>query len=233
MFHERLFSPRSTANLFLTMVIAAACQMGAAHLTWGAPPMAEKPLQRPDKIKFRDEAGKTTFSLKLKDDGGKLVDGNEKELARYTCKEHKVKIKDAEDKVLGYVIIVGEPAKIERLRLEGPDEKTELFVLKHQPDGDWKLEDPQQMRVYTIKKRDYGAEIKDAKDESLYKVKNKEGHTSLRNEAEKTVYHTNEAISAPAMACLGLDKISDVRLRAALMFAIDHGPHHEVKTEAK
>ena len=183
------------------------------------PPLAEKPLPRTDKIKFKNEAGKTAFSLKLKDDGGKLVDGDEKELARYTRSDNKIKVKDADDKVLGYVVAAGE-----KLRLETADQKTELFSLQRQADGDWKLEDPQQARIYTIKRRDYGAEIEDPQKTSLYKVKAKSGKTSLRNAADKTVYHTDETISPAAMSCLGLDKITDVRLRAALLFAIDHAP---------
>ena len=82
----------------------------STHLRAADPPLAEKPLPRTDKVKFKDDAGKTAFSLKLKD-GGKLVDGKEQELARYTVNANKVKIKDQDDKVLGYVVTTGEKLK--------------------------------------------------------------------------------------------------------------------------
>lgn len=199
--------------------VAPLCIVVMTVVAVHAQAFAEKPLPRPDKIKFKNEAGKTAFSLKLKDDGGKLVDGQEKELARYTRSENKIKIKDEADKVLGYVVMTAD-----KIRLEMADQKTVLFTLRHQADGDWKLEDPGDIRVYTVKKRDYGVEIEDAAKSSLYKVKTKGGKSSLRNASDKTVFHTDEEISAAAMACLGFDKIPDVRLRGALLFALDHGP---------
>lgn len=209
---SREFRPQLIGKV-LACLCAIALQIPAALVS------ADKPAARTDKIKFKDDAGKTALSLKIKDDGAKLTDGNEQELARFTLSGNKIKIKDAHDNVLGYVVASGE-----KLRLEGTDQKTELFSLQHQADGDWKLEDPQQARVYTIKRREYGAEIEGPQKASLYKVKVKSGKTSLRNAADKSVYHTDDAISAPAMSCLGFDKISDVRLRAALLFAVDHGP---------
>lgn len=210
--HEALGSHRRSTPLILAW-------LAVAGFVFASDVPAEQPAARADKIKFKDDAGKTALSLKIKGDGAKLTDGSDKELARYTLSGNKVKIKDAQDAVLGYVVATGD-----KLRLEAPDQKTELFSLQHQADGDWKLEDPGQKRVYTIKHRDYGAEIEDPQQVSLYKVKVKNGKTSLRSAADKTVYHTDEAISAPAMSCLGLDKITDVRLRGALLFAVDHRP---------
>lgn len=179
---------------------------------------SEKAAARPDKLRFKDDVGKTLWSLKLKDDGAKLVDGNDQELARYTRSEKRIKIKDSADKVLGYVTL-----EADSFRLEAADQRTELYTLRRQAEGGWKLEDPQRARVVTLKPRDYGVELEDARSTGLYKVKHKSGKTSLRNSADKTVYRTDETISPAAMGCLGFDKIADLRLRVALLFALEFG----------
>lgn len=203
----------------VVMGLVGALVAAAASRSSSAPPkLAEKPPPRTDKIKFKDANGKTAFSLKFRDDGAKLVDGEEKELARFIRSGKKIKIKDPDDKVLGYIAVTPD-----KLRLESVDEKSELFTLQRQADGDWKLEDPTQARVYTIKRREYGVEIEDTKKTSLFKVKSKSGKTSLRDASDKTVYQTNEQISAAAMGCFALDKAGDLRWRAALAFALDHG----------
>ena len=199
------------------LLVFALLATGWLQAGWAAAPkLAEKPEPRADKLKFKDQSGKTAFSLKLKDDGAKLVDGDEKELARYTRSGNKLKIKDPADKVLAYVVIADE-----KLRLESADQQTELYSLRKQAEGGWKLEDPTGTRLYTIKPRDYGAEVEEAAKNSLYKAKVTGSKSSLRDAKDKTVFHTDQAVSAVAMSCLGLDKIADVRLRVALLFALD------------
>jgi hypothetical protein len=170
------------------------------------------------KIKFKDGADKTLYSIKYKPDGAKLVDGAtpENELARYTIHELKLKIKDKDDAVLGYIV-----RSDDRYKIEGPDQKEALFKFIRQGDGDWKLEDGADKLIYKVKKRDYGYEIEDAAKGSLYKIKLKEGKTSLRDHQDKTVASTKEPISSLAAAALGLDEIKDVRIRAALAVAIE------------
>ncbi|MCA9175820.1 MAG: hypothetical protein KDB14_15145 [Planctomycetales bacterium] len=167
----------------------------------------------PEKVKVKSGDGKTRYSIKWRTDGAKLVDAEERELARYTTSEHKLKVKDPEDKVLGY--IVGN-AREGRVKVEGPDQETELFKLIRQEDGDWKLEDNADKLLIRIKKRDYGYELEAPDDKSLSKVKPRNGKTSLRDPADKTVLYTQSPIDALAFACLGLDVIQDERMRAAL-----------------
>jgi len=191
------------------------------------PALATEPATRTDKIKFHQEDGHTAFSLKLKDNGAKLVDGDEQELARFTVSQQKMKIKDAADKALGSIGIAED-----RLKLESPDGKV-ICILRRQADGDWKVEDSQDKRLATIKRRDYGAELEDAEKKSLFKAKVKGRKASLRNPADHTVYSTNEKVSAEALSCLGLDVISDIRLRAGLLFAMDHARPAEQKSGQK
>jgi len=184
---------------------------------------AERPLateRRPvaveAKIKIKTGEGAAAYSIKWKDDGAKLVDENEQELARYNVSDggRKLKIKDPEDQVIAY--LVGS-AGSGRIKVEGADQETELFKLIRQDDGDWKLEDSSDKLLVRIKVRDYGAELESAADVSLYKVKARDGKTSLRDAKDKTLWYSNSPVRPLSFACLGLDVIEDVRVRAALL----------------
>ena len=191
------------------------CELSVLLLLTSFPLTADD--QKPEKLKFHDDSGKTLFSPKFKDDGAKLVDGDEKELSRMTRSGDKIKIKTADDKPLGMIIV-----SKDKIRLESPDEKPICLLHRQSSDG-WKVEDGQGKRLGTIKHRDYGAELEDSNQKSLYKAKLKNGKTSLRTADDKSVYTTHEAVSAAAISCLGLENVSDPRLRFALMFAVDHG----------
>ena len=164
------------------------------------------------KIKFKSGDGNTVCSVKPQDDGAKLVDASEKEIARFKLDDSKLKVKDANDTVLGYVIFTGGKYKI-----ENADQSEELWKLQPQEDGDWKLEDGADELICKVKKRDYGFEIEDAAENSLYKIKLKSGKTSLRNPSDATVLYTKDRISTMAFTCMGLEAIDQQSMRAALM----------------
>ena len=164
------------------------------------------------KLKFKGPDGEVAFSVKPESDGAKLVDGSEQEIARFTVDQNKLKIKDAADVVLGHVIVVDGHFKI-----ENADQTRELFKLQMQSDGDWKLEDSGGRLIYKIKKRDYGFEIEDDKNNSLSKAKLKGGKTSLRNTAEETVLYTKDEINTLAFACMGFEAVKSQPLQAGLM----------------
>lgn len=164
------------------------------------------------KIKFKNTDDSTAFSVKPQDDGAKLVDAGEKEIARFNVSGRKLKIKDAEDVVLGYVIFSDGKYKV-----KNADQSKELWKLQPQGDGDWKFEDADGLLIYKIMKRDYGFEIEDGKENSLSKIKLKDGKTSLRDSSEKTVLSTKDDISTLAFACLGLEVTDSQVIKAALM----------------
>ncbi len=158
------------------------------------------------KIKVEDGLGKLAFSIKPEDDGAKLVDASEHEIARYNLKGDKLKVKDSADRVLGYV--TGSHGKY---HVKDPEQKTVLFEFQRQADGDWKLEDGHEKLLYKIKKREYGFEIEDAHETSLAKVKTKDGKVSLRDASDKTRYATHSSAASPLlMVCLGLDQVGDL-----------------------
>ncbi len=169
-----------------------------------------------DSVKFKRDSGADAFSLKPKDNGAKFVDGNDKELARLTVDANqKVKIKDASDKVLGYVV-----KKEGYWKIEDANQTKELFILRHQSDGDYKLEDGANTQIYRIKVRSDGFEIETPQKQSLYKVEAKEEKISLRNASEKTILSTKSKILPIAVACFGFDKLSREQ-KAALAYAVN------------
>ncbi len=170
----------------------------------------------PAKVKFKDGAGRTVFSFKKKEDGGKLVDASEKELARFNLNGDKLKVKDPQDIVLGYIVGAGD-----RFKVKDADQTITLFQLQKQTDGDWKLEDGKENLIYKIKKRDYGFEIEDVNDRSLAKIKVKRGKTSLRNAADQTRYATTDPVDPAAVACLGFDQMDNLPLCAALFLRVN------------
>ncbi len=168
------------------------------------------------KIKVEDGLGKLAFSIKPEDDGAKLVDASDHEIARFNLKGDKLKVKDSADRVLGYVT-----GSYGKYHLKDQQQKTVLFELQRQADGDWKMEDGHEKLLYKIKKREYGFEIEDAYAQSLAKVKTKDGKVSLRDASDKTRYATHSSAASPLlMACLGLDQVGDLPMKAALMVRI-------------
>ena len=109
------------------------------------------------KVNFKDSTGAEVFAIKPEPDGAKLVDRASVEIARYKLDGDKLKIKDKDEKVLGYIVGSGS-----RYHLKDAGQKVVLFELQRQDDGDWKLQDGKETLIYKIKKRDYGYEIEDA-----------------------------------------------------------------------
>ena len=150
-------------------------------------PVAKTASALSSKLSFKATDGNVAFSIKPKDDGAKLVDANEQEMARFNLSGTKLKIKGPDDTVLGYVI-----ASDGKYKIEDADQKNELWKLQPQSDGDWKLEDGKDQLIYKIKVREYGFEIEDGAENSKYKIKLKDDKTSIRDASDKTVYYTKD-----------------------------------------
>ena len=165
-------------------------------------------------IEFKNKAGTKAFSLKILVDKAKLINGNNKEIARLSVDEkQKVKIKKSSDAILGYIVYREDRWKIE-------DGKQQLYVLEKQADGDYKLENRQNKEIYRIKICDYGYKIETPSKQSLYKVKLKDGKTSLRDKADKTVLYTKSSIVTIAFVCFGFDVLKPEQ-KAALAYSLN------------
>ncbi|MBW4554756.1 MAG: hypothetical protein KME59_02225 [Trichormus sp. ATA11-4-KO1] len=171
---------------------------------------------RTDKIKFKTEGGSDLFALKQQADGAKLVDGNDQELARIKAdKSGKIKIKNASDKVLGYVVTAKGYWK-----LENPEQSQDLYILRRQNDGNYQLENAAKKEIYQIKTRKDGWGIETPDKKLVYQVRIKAGKTSLRNASANTVFSTKSEISPIAFTCFGLDVLTREQ-QAALAYAVN------------
>ena len=183
----------------------------------GAAPAAAAPASGAalGRVKIKDGAGAELYTIKPKDDGAKLVDAQENELARLKVDASgKIKIKDAQDAVLGYVKPDGDKIKVK----DASQEKT-LFVLRRYPDGRVKLETGDDALVLKLKPKDYGYKVEGPDEAPRFKVKVKDGKTSVRDEAENTLLYTKDPIPPLAMAVLGMDELTREQ-RVALASAV-------------
>jgi hypothetical protein len=175
-----------------------------------------QPAQATQKIKFKREGGADAFSLKPAPDGAKLVDAAEKEIARFNQTNNKIKIKNEADQVLGYIVI-----EAGYWKLENAEQTQELYILRRQEDGDYKLETGTDQAVYRIKKRDYGFEVETPNKESLYKIKIKDDKLVLRDASDQTKLYTKSSEFKPiALVCFGFDMLS-LEQRAAFAYALN------------
>ncbi|MBW4560736.1 MAG: hypothetical protein KME32_06165 [Mojavia pulchra JT2-VF2] len=168
------------------------------------------------KIQFKTEGGSELFALKQEADGAKLVDGNNQELARIKAdKSGKIKIKNASEKVLGYVV-----NQQGHWKLKNPEQTQDLYILRRQNDSDYKLEDASKKEIYRIKVGKNGVDIITPDNSLVYQVKVKNGKTSLRKASDKTIFYTKSGLSNIAFACFGFDVLTREQ-QAALAYAVN------------
>ena len=164
-----------------------------------------------ENIGFKTGSGERLYEIKFKDDGAKLVDPDEQEIARFKIDGQKVKVKLPDESVAAYVVV-----KDGEFQVRDESQKVELFELKSQSDGDWKLKDGDDKLLAVSKKRDYGYEIEDGAENSLFKSKLKGDKRSLRDAKDETVLYSKDDITPLSVACLGLEQIESLPVRAGL-----------------
>ncbi|WP_342377294.1 hypothetical protein NVS55_38420 [Myxococcus stipitatus] len=179
---------------------------------------AEDPVPLPGKLKFKDADDRERFSLKPKDDGSKLVDGEDRELARLKWKGATLKVSSPEDVPLGYVLGSSGGAFIVR---DGA-QKQVLYTLARQGAG-WMLTGAKGEVLYTVSADDDGARIQDASGAEVARVKVREGKVSLKDPSGKTLLATKSLVNADAAACLAFEKL-DLPFRVALLHQLQTPP---------
>ena len=162
-------------------------------------------------VKLKAGDGSTSYYLKFDGEDGKLLSGAKKELFRFKRNESKLKIVDANEKIVGYIAAYPGRFKIEN------STKNELYQYQ-QSGSDWKLKKSEIM-ILRIKQREYGYEAETPNDERVSKVKYKDGKTSLRDADEKTVFYTKDKLDSIAMMPLGFTDL-DIHHRFALSLAL-------------
>ncbi|WP_217917929.1 hypothetical protein [Myxococcus sp. AM010] len=173
------------------------------------------------KLKFKDDADRARFSLKPKDDGAKLVDGEERELARYKWKGAALKVSGPDDVALGYVVGSAGGA----LTVRDGEQRQVLFTLARQGPG-WRLNDMKGTLLYSVWPEDDGARIQDGAGADVARVKVREGKVSLRDAKGRTLLATKSLLAAEAAACLAFEAL-EPPLRMALLFYLQAPPSLE------
>jgi hypothetical protein len=105
-------------------------------------------------------------------------------------------------------------------KVENPEQNKELYILRRQDDGNYKLEDAAKKEIYLINASQNGLEIRTPDKKLVYGVKIKEGKTSLRDASGKTVFSTKSSLSPIAFACFGFDVLTREQ-QAALAYAVN------------
>lgn len=212
-----------SGSLAAVFLLLASCSRGdapaqssvAARPSPAVTATATTPDTAAEQLKFKQDNGDELFAIKFRADGAKLVDAADQEIARFTVDDQqKVKIKDPQDQVLGYIV-----PKDGYWKIENAAQTQELYILRRQEDGDYKLEDGADNPIYRIKVRDYGYEIETPEKQSLYKVKLRDGKVSLRNAQDVTVLSTRSEMTPIAVAAFGFDLLSQEQ-QAALAYAV-------------
>ncbi|WP_434346973.1 hypothetical protein ACN6A1_00750 [Myxococcus virescens] len=188
----------------------------------GAPVAAADVKGLEGKLKFKDDADRERFSLKPKDDGAKLVDGEERELARYKWKGAALKVSGPDDVALGYVVGSAGGA----LTVRDGEQRQVLFTLARQGPG-WRLNDMKGTLLYSVWPEDDGARIQDGAGADVARVKVREGKVSLRDAQGRTLLATKSLLAAEAAACLAFEAL-ELPLRMALLFHLQAPPSQEL-----
>lgn len=175
------------------------------------------------KVKVKKAGGATAFALKFYDDGLKLLDDKEDEIARITrTKSQKYKIKDAADNILGYVT-----GSSNKFKIVDKTQQVTLFIFQSQSDGDWKLEslDNEELLLYKVGNRDYGWKIETSNETKVSKVKVKNGRTTISDNNDETTLYTNDEYSSLAIVPFTFNEMTkpqQAALSAALNFDVSH-----------
>ncbi|MFY2556828.1 hypothetical protein ACN469_04305 [Corallococcus terminator] len=207
--------------LLLSLLVTAACSRPSgseapSSQTQSATASDEVPL--PGKLKFKDADDRERFSLKPKDDGAKLVDGEDRELARFKWKGTALKVSGPDDSALGYIVGSAGGA----LTVRDGEQRQVLYTLARQGAG-WRLTDAKGALLYTVSSDDEGARIQDASGTEVARVKVREGKVSLREPGGKTLLATKSLVRADAVACLAFEKL-DLPFRVALLHQLQTPP---------
>jgi hypothetical protein len=173
---------------------------------------SQSPAAAAEKIKFKNADGKEIYIIKPKDDGYKLVDGNQKLLARYKFKDTRLKIKNADGKEIA--MVSGDSTKL-KIKV---DKRTAYFI-KAQAKGAYKVKDGDENTLYKLKPKDYGFKIKNGAEKVIAKTKKKGEKIVFESAKGVRQYTTKAKISLLAASCVGFTKIP-LEMRIGMMLQL-------------
>ena len=173
--------------------------------------------QAPQSLVLKNDKGAVVYRLETNNNGGRLIDGADKEVFRFNRKdESKRRILNINKggSSLGFI------ASKHSGKWEIYDQKNTLQFIFKQEEAGYKLKSNDEQSLFRIKPRPYGMEVESSDDKSLYKTRVDTSGIRFENNQNKLVYSAPATANSLMISCFGLEKLS-LDQRAALSCAVD------------
>ena len=169
------------------------------------------------KVEFRVGEGDEVFSFKPKDDGAacKFYNASDEEICKLTFTAGKLTAKTPDD-----VPLFELKPKGDKLMIKDATGENELFKLKFKGDT-IDFNQPNDVRVYRIKKQDYGWRLEDNHDQTLFRAKSHDGKMVLRDLDDKTVLYSNDISSPLGLVFFRIEELSLEQQAACCVMFLD------------
>lgn len=169
------------------------------------------------KIKFKSEATSTEFDMLGDKQRGSIINGTGQTETKLTVSPDGMSVKiESGTTLIGFLNLT----RPDEIKLEDGGKK-DMFVLKKEPDGHYKLKTASGDTVYKMKVETYGLKVEDAGQHPIYKVHTHDDKMSLKSIDGKEVLSTKAQLPPIALACFGFDSLRQPQ-RAALAYALTY-----------
>ena len=190
-----------------------ATALGCAHAPEG------EGIRLSGAIAFEDHDGQLAFRIEPAGEAIRVEDAGGKALAVLRLRRDGLAIADAAGQLAGVVLPPSGEGR--ELRIVSPGERSVLFALRYEPDGDLRVVDAAERLVCEAKRRDYGFKVVDSEGRLETKVRIRPDKVSLRNSAGVTFLSTRDAIPPASAAALAFESLR-FELAAGLSVALAH-----------
>ncbi len=173
--------------------------------------------QSPQSVVLKNEKGGVVYRLESGSNGGRLLDGADKEVAQFNRKDEskrRVLVIKKGNAPLGFI------ASKHSGKWEIYDQNNTMQFVFKQEEAGYKLKSSDEQSLFRIKPRPYGMEVETSDDKSQYKTRVDTTGIRFENNQGKLVYSAPARQGALMISCFGLDKLS-IEQKAALSCAVD------------
>ncbi|MCI0650819.1 MAG: hypothetical protein L0Z55_02925 [Planctomycetes bacterium] len=213
---RRMRGARHGAALARGCIVAALAAAGCgAPATVGEGAAARELVALAHAIEFDGVDGKKLFKLDPGATDVELEDREGNDVAEYRIRGDSLAMTSGATTTLferandGAILVRAEAASATR------------YKLVPEPDGDAILEDYSRNLRLELKKRDYGYKIVDGGGVERFKVRIRDGKTSIRDPNDQTILSSRDELPALAAACFALDGLP-CEVQAGLALAVVH-----------
>ncbi len=215
--------------IIVALAVVAACKKEQVEVTsrggdTGSASPATGPAELPDtsrlppgmhldKVELRDGEGVEVFAYKPSGpDSVKFYDRNGKELCKLTFVEGKLKAKSPDDQPLFEL-----KKKDDKVMIKDASGEEELFKFKLKGE-DLDFYAPGDLRLYRIRKKDYGYALEDNQDRTLFRARIKDGKMVLRNPDDVTVLACKDIMAPLGLVFFRMKELTPQQQAACFLF---------------